>query len=227
MAPDSRQRLKTAIYDQFARIGRAISSPGRLELLDLLKQGPRTVEVLARRAEMTIANTSRHLQILRNARLVEREKNGLFVTYRIADQAVSVFLHSMKALAEDRFAQLDWIMRGYLEGKEELEVVGSRALLEKLRAGNVTVIDVRPPEEYRAGHVPGAISIPHEMLPDRMPELPGDKEIVVYCRGRYCVLAREAVEFLRSKGYAATYMEDGIPEWKADDLPVLTGGKEE
>lgn len=227
MAPDSRQRLKTAIYDQFARIGRAISSPGRLELLDLLKQGPRTVEVLARRAEMTIANTSRHLQILRNARLVEREKNGLFVTYRIADQAVSVFLHSMKALAEDRFAQLDWIMRGYLEGKEELEVVGSRALLEKLRAGNVTVIDVRPPEEYRAGHVPGAISIPHEMLPDHMPELPGDKEIVVYCRGRYCVLAREAVEFLRSKGYAATYMEDGIPEWKADDLPVLTGGKEE
>jgi len=227
VAPDSRQRLKTAIYDQFARIGRAISSPGRLELLDLLKQGPRTVEVLARRAEMTIANTSRHLQILRNARLVEREKNGLFITYRIADQAVSVFLHSMKALAEDRFAQLDWIMRGYLEGKEELEVVGSRALLEKLRAGNVTVIDVRPPEEYRAGHVPGAISIPHEMLPDHMPELPGDKEIVVYCRGRYCVLAREAVEFLRSKGYAATYMEDGIPEWKADDLPVLTGGKEE
>jgi len=133
----------------------------------------------------------------------------------------------MKALAEDRFAQLDWIMRGYLEGKEELEPVGSRALLERLRAGTVTVIDVRPAEEYRAGHIPGAISIPHEKLPDRMPELPTDKEIVVYCRGRYCVLAREAVELLRSKGYDATYMEDGIPEWKEDDLPVLTGGKEE
>jgi len=219
------RRFKDAVYEQFARIGKAVSSPKRLELLDLLCQGPRTVEALAKEAGMTVANASQHLQILRAARLVEAEKEGLFVTYRLADQLVCDFFRAMRLLAETRLAEIEQIKRLFLQRKEGMEPVDRRALLERVRQGTVTVIDVRPTEEYRAGHIPGAVSIPLKELKTRLAELPKDQEIVAYCRGPYCVLAVEAVEMLRANGFQAARLEDGVQDWRAEGLPVAVGDK--
>ncbi len=219
------RRFKDAVYEQFARIGKAVSSPKRLELLDLLCQGPRTVEALAKEAGMTVANASQHLQILRAARLVEAEKEGLFVTYRLADQLVCDFFRAMRLLAETRLAEIEQIKRLFLQRKEGMEPVDRRALLERVRQGTVTVIDVRPTEEYRAGHIPGAVSIPLKELKARLAELPKDQEIVAYCRGPYCVLAVEAVEMLRANGFQAARLEDGVQDWRAEGLPVAVGDK--
>ena len=175
--------FKDAIYEQFARIGKAVSSPKRLELLDLLCQGPRTVEVLAKESGLTVANASQHLQVLRAARLVEAEKEGLFVCYRLADQKVCEFFHAMRVLAESRLAEVEQIKRQFLKGREGMQPVNRDALLELVRNGAVTVMDVRPVEEYRAGHIPGAVSIPLKDLKLHFAELPHDREIVAYCRG--------------------------------------------
>ncbi len=215
--------FKDAIYEQFARIGKALSSSKRIELLDLLCQGERTVEVLAKEAGMSIANTSQHLRVLRAARLVEPHKEGLFVTYRLADQAVCVFARSFRVLAESRLAEVDQITRRYLEGREGMEPVDRKELLDRVRGGAVTVIDVRPVEEYKAGHIPGAISIPLKELESRLSELPKRKEIVAYCRGPYCVLAVRAVEMLRAKGYKAVRLEDGVQDWRAMGYRVAVG----
>ena len=217
------RRFKDAVYEQFARIGKAVSSPKRLELLDLLCQGPRTVEALAREAGMTVANASQHLQVLRAARLVDAEKEGLFVTYRLADQLVCDFFRAMRLLAETRLAEIEQIKRLFLQRREGMEPVDRRALLERVRRGTVTVIDVRPAEEYRAGHIPGAVSIPLKELKPRLAELPKDQEIVAYCRGPYCVLAVEAVEMLRASGFRAVRLEDGVQDWRAEGLPVAVG----
>jgi len=219
LTPD-KLKLKGYIYEQFARIGKAISSPKRLALLDLLSQGERTVEALAGEANLSVANTSQHLQVLRESRLVESRKEGLYVSYRLANMNVAVFLQSIKSLAEDRLAELERIMSQYLEGKEDLEPIDRDELIERIEAGTVTIIDVRPEEEFNAGHIPGATSIPLKHLEDRISEIPEEKEIVAYCRGQYCVLAIEAVAFLRSRGYRATHFEEGIPEWRARGLPV-------
>ena len=217
------RRFKTAIYEQFARIGKAISNPSRLELLDLLCQGPRSVEVLAKEAGLGLANTSQHLKALREARLVEAEKAGLFVTYRLADEQVCQFFRSLRSLAETRLADIREITRHFLESRQGLQAVDREQLLAKVRDGAVTVLDVRPPEEFRAGHLPGALSIPLKELERRLSELPHDREIVAYCRGPYCVLAVEAVDMLRARGFTAFRLEDGVRDWQARGFPVAVG----
>jgi len=222
MANPSR-RFKTAIFEQFARIGKAISNPSRLELLDLLCQGPRTVEVLAKEASLGLANTSQHLKALKAARLVETEKSGLFVTYRLADEQVCQFFRSLRNLAETRLTEVREITREFLANRQGLEPVDRDALLTKVREGAVTVLDVRPAEEYRAGHIPGALSIPLKELERRLSDLPRDREVVAYCRGPYCVLAVEAVEILRSRGFSAFRLEENVQDWREEGLPVATG----
>ncbi len=217
------RRYKDAIYEQFARIGKALSSPKRLELLDLLSQGERTVEVLAKEAGLTVANASQHLHVLHAARLVETEKEGLFVTNRIADETVSEFLLTLRGLAETRLAELEQITRLFLEGREGLEGIDRETLIERVNKGEVTVLDVRPVEEYSAGHIPGAISVPLKELEAHLSELSEDQEIVAYCRGPYCVLAIQAVEFLRARGLRALRLEDGIIEWRTHGFPVAYG----
>jgi rhodanese-related sulfurtransferase len=219
------RRFKDEIYAQFARLGKAISAPKRLELLDLLCQGPRTVEVLAEQAGVSVANGSQHLQVLHAARLVETEKKGLFVEYRLADEAVCQFFRSLRILAETRLTEVREITRNFLEGREGMEPVDRKALLARVRRGEVTVLDVRPVEEYRAAHVPGALSIPLKELELRLSELPLNREIVAYCRGPYCVLAVEAVKILRARGFKAIRMEEGVQDLRAQGFPVTAGTK--
>lgn len=207
--------FKDAIYEQLARIGKALSSPKRLELLDLLCQAPRTVESLAREANQSVANASQHLQVLRAARLVGAEKNGLFVTYRLADEAVCDFYRTLRLLAESRLAEIDRATRDYLEGREGMEPVDREALLQRVQKGEVVVLDVRPTVEYEAGHIPGAWSVPLKELEARLEELPREQEIVAYCRGPYCMLAVEAVERLRAHGFEATRLEQSVSDWRA------------
>ena len=217
------REFKDAIYDQFSRIGKAVSSPKRLELLDLLCQGPRTVEVLAKESGLTVANASQHLQVLRSARLVETEKEGLFVTYRLANQAVCEFFRAMRVLAESRLAEVEQIKRQFLAGREGMEPVDRKELLTLVRQGAVTVLDVRPVEEFKAGHVAGALSIPLKELKLRLSDLPRDQEIVAYCRGPYCVLSVEAVEFLRAEGFQAIRIEEGIQDFRAMGFSIAVG----
>lgn len=201
------RRFKDSIYEQFARLGRATSAPKRLELLDLLCQGPRTVEALAEQAATSVANASRHLQVLRAARLVDAEKKGLYVEYRVADDEVCRFVFVLRGLAEARLAEVDRVAREYFEARGGMETVNGEDLLRRVRRGEVTVLDVRPREEYRAGHIPGALSIPVGELKARLRELPKDREVVAYCRGPYCVMALEAVELLRKRGFTAHRIE--------------------
>jgi rhodanese-related sulfurtransferase len=207
--------MKDGVYEQFARIGKAVSAPRRIELLELLCQGPRTVEALAVQTDLTTANASQHLQILRRARLVDSQKKGLFVEYRLADEHVLRFVHGLRKLAEARLAEVDEITRSYLKERGALERVSGGELMQRVRNGEVMVLDVRPAEEYRAGHIPGARSVPVRELSKRLAELPKDREIVAYCRGPQCVMAIEAVELLRKKGFRAQRMEQGVLAWRA------------
>jgi rhodanese-related sulfurtransferase len=207
--------LKTAVYEHIARIGQAASSPSRLELLDLLAQGPRTVEALAQQTGQSVATTSHHLQVLRRARLVDAEKAGLYVTYRLADARVGAFVLDLRHLAESRLAEIRQITHQFLDARGALEPVGNDELVRRVRSGDVTLIDVRPGEEYAAGHIPGAISMPLPDLPKRLKELQKRRDVVAYCRGPYCVMALDAVDFLRRKGFRAHRLEHGIPEWRA------------
>jgi rhodanese-related sulfurtransferase/DNA-binding transcriptional ArsR family regulator len=218
----SKRHYKDAIYEQFARIGKAVASSKRLELLDLLCQGERSVEVLAREANLSVANTSQHLQVLRGAHLAEAEKRGLHVVYRIAEPQVADFFHALRALAETQLADVEQLTRRFFAGKEGLEAVDRNTLLERVGTGMVAVLDVRPSEEYRAGHLPGALSIPLAELRRRLAELPRDREIVAYCRGPYCVLSVEAVEILRAEGFRAVRMEEGVQEWQQRGLNIET-----
>jgi rhodanese-related sulfurtransferase/DNA-binding transcriptional ArsR family regulator len=215
--------LKAAIYEQIARIGQAAGSPSRLELLDLLSQGARTVEALAHQAGRSIATTSHHLQVLRRARLVEAEKSGLYVTYRLADPGVGEFFLSLRRLAESRLAEVQHVTRQYLEQRGALEPVGNDELVRRVRAGDVTLIDVRPREEYVAAHIPGAISVPLAELGKRVGDLQKRRDVVAYCRGPYCVMALDAVDLLRRKGFRAHRMEHGVSEWRAQGWRVETG----
>ncbi len=215
--------LKTAIYEQTARIGQATASPSRLELLDLLSQGPRTVEALAEQSGQSVATTSHHLQVLRRARLVEAQKSGLYVTYRLADAQVGEFFLHLRGLAESRLTELKHVTRQYLEDRGALEPVGNDELVRRVRAKEVTLVDVRPREEYVAGHIPGAISVPLAELGTRLRTLRKRQDIVAYCRGPYCVMALDAVDLLRRKGFRAHRMEHGVPEWRAQGWRVETG----
>ena len=200
-----------------------MASAPRLALLDLLRQGPRTVEALAREVGLSLANASQHLKVLRQARLVEAEKHGTFVTYRISDRAVDDFYGALRGLAENRLAELQQIARAFVEKRGNLEPVDRQRLLARVHAGEVTVLDVRPAEEYRAAHIAGAISVPLKELEARLETLPKNREIVAYCRGPYCVLAPEAVRVLRGRGYRAAVLEDGVSEWRARGLPLTEG----
>ena len=217
------KNYKDEIFVQFARIGKAVSSPKRLELLELLSQGPQTVEVLADKAGLGIANTSRHLAILSSARLIEGTKDGRFVIYSIADDAVYEYIRSLRSLAEKRLAEVREITRQFIDERDAMEPIDRMALLKRVRKGLVTVLDVRPGDEYTAGHIPGAISIPLNELKARLSELPRDREIVAYCRGPYCLLAVRAVEMLRKSGFSAMRLEDGVRDWSEQGLPVDTG----
>ena len=214
------------LYEQFARIGKALASARRVELLDLLCQGERSVDALARTSGMTVTNTSQHLQALRASRLVDARKEGTKVIYRIADDEVCRFFLALRELAGDRLAEVEQFVRRYVEGVGEYEPVGCGELLERAKRRGVVVLDVRPPEEYASGHIPGAISIPLEELEQRLASLPRDAEIVAYCRGPYCLLAPRAVELLRERGFHARRLEDGFPEWRLAGLPVAVGAKE-
>ena len=222
MTQRTNRRFKDAIYAQFARIGKAVSAPKRLELLDVLCQGPRTVESLAEQIGVSVANVSQHLQILRAARLVETEKRGVYVEYRLADNQVCRFFQVLRGLAETRLAEVQRVTQEYLEERGAMEAVDGDELLRRVRNGEVTILDVRPPEEYRAGHIPGALSVPLPELKKRLARLPKDREVVAYCRGPYCVMAIEAVELLRKKGFRAHRMEQGVVEWRARGWRVET-----
>lgn len=224
--PTANRKFKDAIYEQLSRIGKALASPRRLELLDLLCQGPRTVEALANEAGQSLANTSQHLQVLRTARLVEAEKRGLFVTYRLADDKVCKLYRELRTLAESRLHEIQAVTREFLEQRGELELVDREALIARVRSGEVVLLDVRPTEEFEAGHIPGAVSVPLAELESRLAELPQDREFVAYCRGPYCVLSVQAVEALRAKGFSAMRMDEGIPDWRARGLPVEVASKE-
>lgn len=207
------RRYKDEVFEQFARVGKALASARRLELLDILAQGPRTVELLAERAGQPVANTSQHLQVLRSARLVEAERDGVRVRYRLAEGVEALYV-SLRALAEARLAEVESTTRAFLSERGALEPVARQELLRRALAGEVTVLDVRPPEEFSAAHLPVARSMPLAELRSRLEELPRDRPIVAYCRGPYCVMAVEAVRALRAAGFDAHRLDEGPPDWR-------------
>jgi rhodanese-related sulfurtransferase len=215
--------VKDRLYTAWADTAKALASPRRVELLDLLAQSERTVEALARETGLAVNNTSSHLSVLKRARLVETRKAAQFVFYRLADDAVVTLLRSVQILARRRLHEVDHLARTHFDGRDALEPVDAAELRRRLKAGEVTVIDVRPALEYEAGHIPGALSVPLETLDDRLRTLPGDKPIVAYCRGPYCVYALEAVERLRGRGFDARRLADGLPDWRLAGHPVRTG----
>lgn len=215
--------FKNPLYGHFARIGHATASPKRIELLDLLSQGEKTVEQLAEHSSTPIKNTSAHLRVLRQARLVDTRREGTYVFYRLAGEDVARFLRDLQALARSRLAEVQQAAALYIDGRDELEPVTFKELRRRLRAGDVTLIDVRPQEEFRAGHIPGALSLPVDQLRRRLPTLPKSREVIAYCRGPYCMYSVEAVQLLRKHGYKARRAEEGIPDWRAQGLPVAAG----
>lgn len=218
--PTAHRAFKDALYTHFARLGQAVSSPKRLELLDLLGQGEKTVEQLAEQTATAVKNTSAHLRALRQARLVETRRDGTYVWYRLADEAVGKFLLALQALGRHRYAEVREVTDSYLERRDTLEPIPPEELRRRLKAGDVTLIDVRPGDEFAAGHIPGALSLPVTELADRLKELPKRKEIVAYCRGPYCVMAVTAVELLRQRGYRARRFIESIPAWRARGYAV-------
>lgn len=214
---------KKALFAQFAGVAKAVAHPHRLELLEQLAQGERNVEVLADRTGLSIANASQHLQHMRRAGLVAARRDGKFVFYRLAEDAVLDVLAALRRVAERRSAEVERVVRSYFNDRDALEPVSRRELVARMKAGIVTVLDVRPEDEYALGHVPGALNIPLRKLRARLAELDRRREIVAYCRGPYCVLSYEAAALLRARGFTVRRLEDGLPEWRAAGLPVEIG----
>ncbi len=214
---------KHRIYAHLAQIATALAHPHRLELLELIAQGERSVEELAHRGGLSIANASRHLQILRRARLVEPRREGKRMLYSlICDSDVIALLGSLGRVGEHNVAEIERIMSTYFRARDSLEPVSRKMLLERLRSGSVTLLDVRPADEFAHGHLPGALNVPLAELDAALAKLPRNQAVIAYCRGPYCVLSYEAVAALRSKGLKAYRLEEGYPEWKAAGLPVET-----
>jgi rhodanese-related sulfurtransferase/DNA-binding transcriptional ArsR family regulator len=220
MTPDAHREFKDRLYGQFARIGKALSSPHRLEILELLAQGERTVESLATEVGLSLANTSQHLQALRQAALVESRKDGLFVSYRLSDPTIFDLCAAIRTVAKRQLADLERLVREHFGDRSDAEAVEMNELLKRARSKRVVVLDTRPPSEYAAGHIAGAISVPVDDLQRRLRQLSKGKEYVAYCRGPYCVYADRAVEILRSNGRQARRLREGFPEWRAAGLPV-------
>jgi rhodanese-related sulfurtransferase len=225
MARDAHRHFKDRLYGQFARIGKALSSPHRLEILELLAQGERTVDSLATEIGLSLANASQHLQALRQAALVESRKDGLYVSYRLADPAVIDLCTALRIVAEHRLADLERLVREHFGDRSDAEPVQMDELLKRARSENVVILDTRPATEYAAGHIVGAISVPVDDLQQRLRQLPKRKEYVAYCRGPYCVYADRAVEILRSTGRRARRLLEGFPEWRAAGFPVETSSR--
>jgi rhodanese-related sulfurtransferase/predicted transcriptional regulator len=214
----SSESPKRKLFAEFAAVARAVGHEHRLELLEHLGQGERSVESLAERLGLSVANASQHLQHLRRAGLVASRRDGKYVLYRVADDAVVDLLSGLRRVAERTVAEVDRLLSGYF--RDSLEPVGRTDLLDRMRDGLVTVLDVRPEDEFALGHLPGAVNIPLADLERRLADLPPDQELIAYCRGPYCVLSFEAVAKLRRRGYRARRLEDGYPEWKTAGLPV-------
>ena len=215
--------FKQKLFDQFALVGKALGNGNRLELLEFLAQGERSVETLSRLANLSIANASQHLRTLRQAGLVSAVKRGQHVFYSLKDEAIVELLGLVRSISEKNLAEVDRLVQTYLKVKDDLEPVPADELLERVKQGLVIVLDVRPPEEFASGHVPGAVNVPLKKLEERLDLLKQKKEVIAYCRGPYCVLAFDAVAKLREKGFSARRLEDGFPEWKKAGLPVETG----
>ena len=214
---------RSALHEQFARIGKAVASPRRIELLELLCQGERSVDALAQATGMAITNVSQHLQTLRAAQLVAARRAGNRMYYRAADEQVCRFTSDLGSVARARLVEVEQIAREYIEGRDTLEPITREELLGRLSRRDAVVIDVRPREEYRGGHIPGAISVPLDELGRLVRRLPRSKLIVAYCRGPYCILAPQALALLRARGFRARRLEDGLPEWRAAGLPIASG----
>ena len=217
--------VKTGLFDQFATVAQALASGRRVEMVDILANGERTVEKLSRQVGMSVANTSRHLQLLKAAGLVAATRDGTRVRYRLASPAVYRLWVALRSLAAERLPGVQGLVEAYLGSREGLEAINADELMARMKAGApLFVVDVRPVEEYQAAHVAGAVSIPLEELEQRLRELPQDREIVAYCRGPYCAFAPEAVRTLRAHGYAARHLIDGLPEWFAAGNSVESNG---
>ncbi len=216
---------KMALYGQFARVGKALANPARLELLDLLAQGERSVEDLAGMAHMKVSNTSAQLRLLAGAGLVDSRRDGVRIYYRIADEGVTALIGQVQDFAAARLAEVEQAARGYLGDVTALEPVAQEELSRRMRDGQVLVLDVRPAAEYAAGHIPGAVSVPHDQLAARLAEIPAGTDIVAYCRGRYCVFAPDAVRLLRASGFSARPLDGGLPGWRLAGLPVTAGAR--
>lgn len=223
MPAEARKRkFKESIYGELARISKALSSPRRMELLDLLCQRPWTVESLATETHMSIANASQHLKVLLGARLVEAEKKGLYVEYSVTSQEVIAMARAIRVAAESQLAEIVRITREFTEERDEFLSIDRASLLQRLRDNSVLLLDVRPEDEYLYGHLPGARSIPIEMLEERLRELPQDQTVVAYCRGPYCLFASDAVRLLRERGYDAVRYNEGVADWAAAGLSVTS-----
>jgi rhodanese-related sulfurtransferase len=220
MQTSEKRTFKNQLYEQFARLGKAMASPHRLELLDVLAQCERTVEALALETGMSVANASQHLQVLRAAHLVEVRREGVSMYYRLADENVFRMWQAVRTVGEAQLAEIDRVVQTFLQDRTRLQPMGAHELLRHLSDDQIVLLDVRPAEEYAAGHLPQARSIPVTELEARLAELPVDREIVAYCRGPYCVFADEAVALLRARGYRARRLEQGVPEWRTLGLPV-------
>lgn len=220
---DGHRDFKNRLYGQYARIGKALASPHRVEILELLANGERTVESLAGEIGLSLANASQHLQALRRAALVESRKEGLFVSYRVAGPEVAELPRVLRLVAETRLAEFEQLIRRQFGHREDGEAVSIGELLKRARSKDVVILDTRPATEYLSGHIPGAISVPVDDLKRRLQELTKGKTYVAYCRGPYCVYADRAVEILRSQGRRAQRLAEGVPEWRAAGLPIATG----
>jgi ArsR family transcriptional regulator len=219
----SRESPKRALFAQFAAVAKAVAHPHRLELLEQIAQGERSVERLAERVGLSIANASQHLQQMRRVGLLVTRREGKYVLYSLADDTVLDLEAALRRIAERNIAEVERVVRSYFHDRDALEPISRAELFERLRAGLAIALDVRPQDEFALGHVPGAINIPLGELERRLAELDPDQEIVAYCRGAYCVLSYEAVARLRTRGFKARRMEDGLPEWRAAGLPVSSG----
>jgi rhodanese-related sulfurtransferase/biotin operon repressor len=212
--------MKLALYEQLGRVAQALGSAGRLQILEFIAQGERSVDTLAAMTGLSIANTSKHLQALRQVGLVSARKEGVRVYYSVAGDDVIALISALRAVAEHRVAEVERLVRQWLAHRDEMEPVAAADLLKRVKGKLVTVLDVRPAEEYAAGHIPGAINVPVEKLEGFISRLPKRKEVVAYCRGPYCLMSFEAVEKLRQRGFRARRLENGLPEWRAAGLPV-------
>ena len=219
-----RQNPKQALFAEFAAVAKTLGHAHRLELLEQVAQGERSVEILAQRTGLSVANASQHLQHLRRAGLVAAKRDGKFVYYRLADDAVLDLVAALHRTAERNVAEVGRVLESYFHDRDSLEPVSREELLQRSRAGAVTVLDVRPEDEFALGHLPGAVNVPLRALEARLSEFDPGKEIVAYCRGPYCVLSFEAVAALRARGFKARRLVDGLPEWRAAGLPIIVGG---